>query len=602
MSTLPLGPITISYNGFTFPVETSTEDFQMRPVYDTAGRTVKYVEHSLTIKAVLGEVNQGLGQTTDSTMETLKKVLTAAGGNLKYQGVGVGTGAGMDINPPAGGGVRDVSWGPKPQMLRWRPYGQAACEVVWQVTFCVPLCDTAQYQTYPMEFCYSVSYSIDESGYTKRTYAGHVSVPQTRATQGTRTLLDQADRLRENIQIPLVYGFRRVPGDFSLSEDKCKLTFSIVDIEVGPEYMPPDVVDCKLSHHVSSGKVFTGRYMGTIQGSYELRREVDRATAMRHFLNFASARMLQARLTQYRDLRGQVAQNAVIPIAFSASHPEVYGRAGAAFSLTYSFSSRLSDLVAISGLWSAVPDSNWATWSQSLSSSAFHLRGTAKQAFLASGDVLVDLCQTGTATPVGQPAPDRELGAELLAEGPTPQPPPETSWLHFDSKVRLRQRDHTISLKTLPQSKINLQQPPASLPAPSPPSQTFPPAPAGEAGVRPAGAAIGLDATRVASIAAYPPNQPPDQVVQVRSQPDFEVVLEGGAVRAGYQITPPAVLSVGGRQVVPMNREDDGFDCRPYASWFGLPVYVARWRLTYRVVGTPGQEPLPVIDDPRFGS
>ncbi len=605
MSDLSNSPLVISYGTaagtFTFPVETETLDFQMRPVYDSAGRTVKWVEHVLTIKTYLGKVNQALSATTDSDMETLKKILTAAGGELKYQGVGIGTGSAMWINPAGGGGVRDVNWGPRPQLVRWRPLGQVACEVIWQVSYCVPLCDSAAFEVYPLEFCFTVAYSIDQSGYTKRTYSGHVSIPQTRLTQGTRTLTDQADRMYESIAIPLVPSFRRIPGDRWLSEDKCTLNFTIVDVEVGPDFCPPGVIDCKLSHTVSTGKVFTGKFLGVIQGSYEIDRALDRSSAMRYFLAYADARMRQARRTPYRDLTGKVTANVVWPIALTASHPEVYGRIGASFSLTYTFMSRLSDLVVTSGLWGIVPESDWVTWSSSLLESAFHLRGNARQAFGASMDVIVDLCAVNNATLTGQPTLGRQEDRQLVPELIPEQPPPETSWLHYDGKVRIEQRDYNLHLKTLPENRITISTAPGQLPLPIPPSQPIPPPTQGEAGVRPI-PGLGLDPSRVGSMAVYPPG-PPDTVTQTKAQPDYEVVLYGGAIRAGYPITPPAVISVGGRSVVPANQEGEGFENWIHASWFGLPIYACRWQLRWRIIGAPnGNEPLPVLDDPRLRS
>src|SRR5262249_37622958 len=135
-----------------------------------------------------------------------------------------------------------------------------------------------------MEWNYRLSFDVDTSGYTKRTYSGHLRIPQTRKSVDDHTLSDQADAYRELINPPLLVGFRRTPGTFVLSEDKCRLDFPIVDQEIGPTYPPPGVVEVSMSHEVATDRVYKGMWTATLSATYEVARNVDRATPMRYFL------------------------------------------------------------------------------------------------------------------------------------------------------------------------------------------------------------------------------------------------------------------------------------------------------------------------------
>src|SRR5262249_34253683 len=148
-------------------------------------------------------------------------------------------------------------------------------------------CDMAQYAFALMEYNFKLGVSIDASGYSRRNFTGHIRIPQTRITVDDRRLSDQADAYREQVVPALLVGFRRESSDFALSDDKCRLDFTVVDVEVGPNYPPPGVVEVSMSHEVSTDKVYGARWAATLSATYELARDTPRETALKYFLNVA---------------------------------------------------------------------------------------------------------------------------------------------------------------------------------------------------------------------------------------------------------------------------------------------------------------------------
>ena len=113
---------TCAYNGVTF-TSLYNSRVSSRPILDEAKRTTVYVEHTLTVHGYIA------AQTTDATLTSMRQLLTACGGALDYSNKGFGS---LTINA---GIVRDVAWGPIPEILEWIPIGDSnAAEVTWKVS------------------------------------------------------------------------------------------------------------------------------------------------------------------------------------------------------------------------------------------------------------------------------------------------------------------------------------------------------------------------------------------------------------------------------------------------------------------------------------
>ena len=97
--------------------------------------------------------------------------------------------------------------------------------------------------------------------------------------------------------------------------------------------------------------------------------------------------------------------------------------------------------------------------------------------------------------------------------------------------------------------------------------------------------------TRSASNGAR--NFPPD-VTQRTTSPGRIIQLIGFAIRIGFRIAAPQLLTVGGVTVIEMNR--DVRESKP-ATMGGEPVYRLDWVITYLVPDAP-QGSLPVMPNP----
>src|SRR5262249_13268786 len=145
-----------------------------------------------------------------------------------------------------------------------------AADVTWKIAFCLDACSGQISGRKILEWCYKVDFVIDQSGYTRRTCAGHVVIPMTRRAPNDGPLVDPAERLREQITPQLAIGFRRVSQTFPLSEDKRRLDFTIVDEQMPPNVPPPNVVIAEASHSVDNEFRTFVRSMQTIRASYEV--------------------------------------------------------------------------------------------------------------------------------------------------------------------------------------------------------------------------------------------------------------------------------------------------------------------------------------------
>src|SRR5262245_2851537 len=183
-----------SYNGVTFGVRTETLGIECRPARDQAGRAISHIVHSISLKTTIA-ADPDSPLTPDEQLEGIRTRLQQDGGALKFVDKGFGNFTVNTAAPGAEGEARDVAWGPKPQLLRWKPLGNnQAAEVTWTVEVAVPECFAPLGGTVrPMEACYRVQWSVDGGGYQRRTVTGYLLIPMTRHNPGDPSLPDSAD-------------------------------------------------------------------------------------------------------------------------------------------------------------------------------------------------------------------------------------------------------------------------------------------------------------------------------------------------------------------------------------------------------------------------
>ena len=416
--------------------------------------------------------------------------------------------------------------------------GPAACEITWSVEVAIPECKGAKFAGFIMEYCYGLNIDIDRSGYSTRTYSGHVMIPQTRKTQSSRTLSDTADSYREKINPQPIPGFRRIQGPFGLSEDKCTLTFSITDEEMAPNIPPTGTVDAQASHTVASVNANLSSWTHTFNASYEMAKDQSRNAPFGMFMALVNDRIKASKANVTQKLKG-----GFIPTFFSCSEPEIYGRKCASFTAVFRFFTELQSIMNATGLWRPVPNSDWKLWSQSLASTAFNIRGWAGLTVSPSSDVIIDLCnpvKTGATIPVGGIAgkpPPAPGNLNLVVDVPTAP----LSWIGFENSIRIVERHQRVMIRPLPRSSTDV----------------------------------------------------PKAMVQQRAATWYEAVMKGQAMRAGYPIAEPALVSIGGQPAVRIDTPPAGFQMGVVAN-FGTPIFGAMWEMHYALQLPPtGQIQIP---------
>lgn len=559
MSTLPdIG--SCEYNGVDLnSPEFETLGISCKPIPDSSGRTTAYVRTSVRIRTIIFTTPP---LSTDGTIDTIRSRLTAQGGAFIYSSKGAGD---IRANVP-GEDAKDVCYGPRCEIIQLTPKGSAfAWELVAEFVICLPECDTAIFrQPGVLEMCFTLSFSIDQAGYSRRTYQGHIAVPATRLTQANRTLQNNADDYRAKIYPKPLPGFRRTRSDFQLNEDKTRLTFTIEDDEMGPNIPPPGVASIRADHSQSNSEPYKfATYVGTLSADYELQKGANLNDVRRHFLEMWDKR--RRAILASPNVNG----GTVLPLKFSCREPDIFGRQRMEFSLSYTIVLSLSTVVGAyltAGLWQQHISNGWLRWSATMKS--FDPRGSAQLAFSNNDDLIIDLCvsppnesklskSSRSITTV-----DRGNTGKLQSSYPTP----EFSWIFFQNAVFLELVDSTIEHKPLA-LQLMVQ--------PNIGGDTFDQS----GGFRP---------VTVPSL--------PTTVLQQRGAASFFVWMKGKAIRAGFQINPPTLVSIGGIPAVPANIAGCGFAQKQIGiNPEGVPIYSGEWRFRYLIPRPPTVVPVPSL-------
>jgi hypothetical protein len=560
--------------------------------------------YSITMRTIIS----GNGPTDAVVKDAIAK-LTHPAGKLTYTGRGFG-----DFTVDNGGVLKDVMWGPIPQVVSLRPMGgKRACELTWSVEFALPTCRAVRIDGKVMEYNYRLTFDVDRLGITKRTYSGYLKIPGYRSGPDDLRIRDSADSWRERIVPAPIPGFRRIPGTFELDEAKTTLRFTITDEEMGANIPPPGVIQARASHsYASSTKVGMQSFSGTISADYTLSRSTDVIVAQNAF--WALCRARQAEILRGRDLR------TIIPLTFSSSEPDLYAAALAvSFSLTYSISAPLEVILQAGGLGRPIPGSNWRRWLMSMGDT-LGPRGNAGVIFNPGHDKIIDLChdQRSTSTLQAGAGPQFQT-LRTLPVSPFPSPTPNTSWLDYRNRLRIEADSGVSTLKTLPTSIRELRGDPASKgafpfkghsskPTPSGVVRTLATFGASTAGVMLGSAITGSKSTSSTSELLKGGGRLESGIpetanthAQKRVSDTIYLLMEGRALRAGYEIPVPQIVEIGGIKPIPCNRLDrgEGF-AQEIIGNVGVPLYAAQWRIRLLLPELPKSIPTP--PNPLYGS
>lgn len=609
-----------------------TERFFIKPVEDASGRTFTHHEIELEVSFHLHPLTQG-----EKTVNDAMSSLTQPAAGFVLTGHGFGN---FNMNF---GAVRDVRWGPKPMYCEVENAGAGNHVVIhWGCRFATLTCGDAVFSgAFPLEFCWKVSFDIDRSGLTTRTISGFVSVPATRFNADIRKLPITADVMRERINPPGIVGFRRIPGVFDFDFAKTRCDFTVKDEEFPSGNIPPaGVIDGTFSHNVAQEPGKPSIWNGNIEATYEIARGFTVQNAVESFFGAVRDRWETTRKGRFAGLGpagafalGLVAPPPVIrPWQFIAGEPNAYGKQTIKLGMVYRvYRADIATILGASGLWRAIPGSNWKQWASSL---AFHMgpRGVSGLVMSPGDDKIVDLCRPdaplidlvskpmlaelragagGAFLKGGKKPPEAVLknffggtgsGINFLgtqievtnalkkaAKALFPAPEPGNSFLDYVAGYHIETDSGVVVGSTLPTSPIEeranttgrLDAIAGSLSG-ARESSFFPPA---------------------TDVGTHPDTDGGSFSHQ-RTKPQLFVTLFGYAQRIGFPVPVPEIIEVGGSPVVPCNRVDmgEGFEQTTLgADAVGVPLFVARWRLRYALVDAP-RTAMPTMATPFAGS
>ncbi len=319
------GPATLpdvgelSYNGCIFSPLFETK-ITGTAVKDNALRTVKYMEYTLTAD---GYVTLSTGATsTSATMAKIRKLLTVQGGALTY------TGRGNDIvinsgSPVGGAGknVRDVCWGPIPEILEFQTLGAGnAAKIQWQCKFRIPEV-SAQSENPLLQFNYEVGVIYGEDGYSSISVKGTLEIPlgyeSTINRKLTRGVDDYRKRIEDNLMSSIdLTRFRVIRREFVISRDKRTLDWQFELEELAPMDPPPFCTIARGTFSARPAKSGMGlvNWLCTLRATYTVRKDQAQRTAWFAFLLLLRLRMKEAELGNIAGL-DSVIQNPAIPSA-----------------------------------------------------------------------------------------------------------------------------------------------------------------------------------------------------------------------------------------------------------------------------------------------
>ncbi len=555
-------PSTCSYTTaagtIIFPVETETLDVQITPIPDAAKRTIRANQYLIKLKSWVIRTAGGISD-TNSTMDSIRNILTQQGGAFRYESKGLGT-----INLNVAGGHKDVAWGPIPKLLSWKPVaGQYACEFVWVVEFQTLDCSAARFQFGVMEFAYKVDYEYPRDRMGRRQITGHLRIPQTRAFPGARFLTDNADKYREQVATPVPIGFRRENERYTISEDKCRLDFGWTDVVLKAP-LPPGMTDFDFTHTQNTAKPIVAiAWNGSLSARYEVAPGWPLVGAWAHFGQIVKDRLGAMWVAGFA---GGVGAGGVgdlksfaIPQHWTMSEDPQTRECR--YSLSYF---RITNLVeASNGMYREIPGNNHAVWAASLRQlGATMPRGYANDRLLDSDDLIIDLCGQNYVSQGGPLFQPPRFVVSTPWEIVIPCPPPGSSWYHFENHLVISFDDHTVQHQPLPPAANKAPQPSLGDADPNGPNP----------------------------FAMPPPSSPEPSnrsIVQKRAKRRVHVWMFGRAIRICYEIPAPGLVSIAGVPAIPANRMGQEYFSMVTLGNFGEPIYGASWCLRWILTDIP---------------
>ena len=566
----------IAINGVTLGPETWTLGVSIRPIRDSANRTIVKTLYTFTIKTVIvrsaalveADIFLGLTPAHDDVLELVRAAILRDGGTFYYQRKGIGN---IAIN--VAGGQTDLDWGPRVEEINWRPIGAGiAAEMTFRISFSILDCNI-YLAGYPiLEFNWTADFDAGRDRLTTARYSGHLKVPQTRLSVDDRTLVRTADQFYDFIIPPLTEGWIRENEHRLLSEDKCTVNFSFTDrmLKAPLEY---GIVNMSTTNEMHNEPALQQtQKFGRLSASYEVAMGWDLGIAEFHFEGL--------RKDKWDWLESQ--GNIIIPQVYRAVEQQMERRVE--LEATYRLirpsgleGFGLQPILGPQGFYRPSPNASHGVWLARMNAVGFYLpRGLDQSVVTPDQDVIIDLCNNPANPRQGSPyvpslgdIPDDTTTGEIDPDCPDP----EYSWLDWHCWIEYGTHDGVSVRKALPTSPTTKPVAPTrsrgeEWARSQDGFQPFDPAKAGSLGT----AQNSLD-------------------VQQRTSPSVYVWLVGYAERICHGIPEPILVSVAGSPAIQANRPDHEYYRTRTQGNVGKPIYEAMWRRRY-ILTIPTSEPI----------
>ncbi len=427
MGTTVLSTIgTFAYNGVEFSSLTFSS-VRGEDVKDSSGRTIMYVKYTFMIEGVVTLDDLTGDPTVDAIWQNLRKKLSAQAGILTYSGKGFGDPFVVNV-----GNVRDVAWGPIPEVLEFVPLGASrSARIKWTCTTCIPEVTPARFGRSVLQFNFETDVSYEEDGYSTIGIRGTLEIPLTRPNQAEHALTQTVDNFRQ-------FWLNRIAADFDLTRfrvtrrdiaiDRSKrvMEWSFSLEELPPQGLPVGLFVVHGSYSVRPARAVRAlmgsvNWIATLRVSYGHPKGQPRRLAWLAFANLWNFRMrqsaagaiaadiaaaqaavvaaqafldaqgnflftgeqlaregfwgvfsTQAAIAAMRRLRDAQANLASLqgqrawPISFSFNEGLYLDSKTTTFESSWTLITRLSNLLAASGIWTQLPTDGGNLWATSV--------------------------------------------------------------------------------------------------------------------------------------------------------------------------------------------------------------------------------------------
>lgn len=598
----------LSYNGITWTALYKSK-IEAIPEYARDKRSIKFQKVTLSVDGVINADDDMIAiapeTTTDPLMLELRLRLLANAAPLVYSQKGYGT---FTVNSPdRANNTWDVAFGPHPELVSFQPLGEGRSALVsWKVT-----CHIVPSRAEPLfqgviAFTRSDDLSYDDKGYLAYTVKGELEIAAT-----VRPPFNQIDFVRDRVDSllnPLVpIGWKPQRRDFNYSEDNRVCNFVFAWEEMAPGGLPLACTDAGGEYVYNNTNKGFNKWNYTLRATYYVRKDIRRNSAWLRFvllyrnrnpIRFGAANRDKVILTGLRVSEGLYSDSK--RTEFEANWT-VIGLA-------------LRQVLIGSSTWRRIPDSDYRLWRAGVNITPVGplpvvpgvdpdtiaalpggnwramgdisgWRSWAREAGrLAAKDAIIDIRH--------QPAADAHLLARNLLDivgdvdekdHPTfqqqqgiPQsqadldllemmllPNPEFSWADYNCEI-FAELDPGLAIhKPLPQADDV--------------ADSF--------------------ATLDYQDAEYPKSQKDytlksnstgSDVVQRMATSTYRICVRGFAIRAGYPIPIPGLVSFAGKTPTPLYPQRVWRQSQANIS--GIPINFARWELWYQLS-------VPVTDD-----